>query len=240
MGGCRLVRAGKPELLASGAPKSRMFIVPKADVVFHDTWDVSGLCGTGSTDFSFVDLEISEERSADIIDGDPIDGALCKFPIFGLLAIGISCVGLGLARAAIDELLELAGGKIPGMSSRPLAARSHCQSLVAHADALVRSARGFLYDTVDRAWHSAQGRGEIPIEERRDVRLAASHAMKSSADAVDMMYSLAGGSSVYRKSPLQRYFRDVHVATQHMMVGDMTWETIGRLLLGVPTDPSMI
>jgi alkylation response protein AidB-like acyl-CoA dehydrogenase len=64
--------------------------------------------------------------------------------------------------------------------------------------------------------------------------------MKSSADAVDMMYSLAGGSSVYRKSPLQRYFRYVHVATQHMMVGDMTWETIGRLLLGVPTDPSMI
>ena len=64
--------------------------------------------------------------------------------------------------------------------------------------------------------------------------------METSAKAVDMMYSLGGGTSVYRTSPLQRIFRDVHVATQHMIVGDQSWEAIGRVLLGMDTDTSML
>ena len=54
------------------------------------------------------------------------------------------------------------------------------------------------------------------------------------------MYGLAGGSAVYRSSPLQRIFRDVHVATQHMMVSSSTLELTGRLLLGLETDTAML
>ena len=54
------------------------------------------------------------------------------------------------------------------------------------------------------------------------------------------MYHLAGGTSVYQRSPLQRYFRDVHVATQHMMVSPATLELTGRLFLGLDTDTSML
>ena len=54
------------------------------------------------------------------------------------------------------------------------------------------------------------------------------------------MYDLGGGTSVYRSSPLQRFFRDVHVATQHMMVATGTLELTGRLLLGVETDISQL
>jgi alkylation response protein AidB-like acyl-CoA dehydrogenase len=240
MGGCLVIRDGEPELLTTGIPRSRMFLAPRADVEFHDTWSVSGLCGTGSTDFSFNDLTIPEERSADLIGGKPVDGALYTFPVFGLLAIGISCVGLGLARAAIDELIALAGGKIPGMSVRPLAMRSRTQADVARAHALLSSARSYLYEAVSSAYAFAQANGEVEIAHRRDVRLAASHAMETSAHAVDMMYALGGGTSVYRTSPLQRIFRDVHVATQHMIVGDQSWETTGRVLLGVDTDTSML
>jgi len=217
-----------------------MFLAPRDQVDFHDTWHVSGLCGTGSTDFSFNGLDIPESHSADLIGGKPLDGPLYTFPVFGLLAIGISCVGLGLARAAIDALLEFAGSKKPGMSVRPLAARSRTQADVARAQALVASARGYLYDSVSRAYRFAEENGEVKVEHRRDVRLSASHAMEASARAVDMMYSLGGGTSVYRRSPLQRIFRDVHVATQHMIIGDQSWETLGRVLLGVPTDISML
>jgi hypothetical protein len=80
-------------------------------------------------------------------------------------------------------------------------------------------------------------RGEpIPLTERRDLRLATSHAMTAAVTTVDAMYTLAGGSSVYDTSDLQRRFRDVHVATQHIMVGPSTLETVGRLLLGVETN----
>jgi hypothetical protein len=54
------------------------------------------------------------------------------------------------------------------------------------------------------------------------------------------MYELGGGTSVYRRSPLQRIFRDVHVATQHMMVASGTFELTGRLLLGLDTDVAVL
>jgi alkylation response protein AidB-like acyl-CoA dehydrogenase len=111
---------------------------------------------------------------------------------------------------------------------------------VARGEALLRSARAFYYEAIDTAWQNAQSEGDIAIEHRRDLRLATTHATRAAADAVDLMYNLAGGTSVYRTSPLQRIFRDVHVATQHMMVSPSTFELTGRLLLGVETDTAML
>jgi hypothetical protein len=54
------------------------------------------------------------------------------------------------------------------------------------------------------------------------------------------MYDLGGGTSVYQRSPLQRVFRDVHVATQHMMVSPATLELTGRILFGLETDTSQL
>lgn len=80
--------------------------------------------------------------------------------------------------------------------------------------------------------------GPISVSQRRDIRLATTFATHESAAIVDRMHALAGGSSVYQSSPLQRCLRDVHVATQHMMVSESTYELAGRLLLELPTDVS--
>ncbi len=82
--------------------------------------------------------------------------------------------------------------------------------------------------------------GSITIEHRRDIRLSTTHATRSSAEAIDLMYLHAGGTSVYRTSPLQRIFRDVHVATQHAMVSPVTFELTGRLFMGLETDTSFL
>ena len=105
---------------------------------------------------------------------------------------------------------------------------------VALAEAGLRSARAFYYEAIEKAWVEAL-EGRISIDSKRDIRLATTHATRAAAGAVDRMYTLAGGTSVYRRSPLQRIFRDVHVATQHMMVGPATLELTGRLLLGLET-----
>ena len=240
MGGCQVIRDGEPERMKSGAPRSRMMIAPAAEIEFLDTWHVSGLCGTGSTDFAMNDLFVPARRAAGLgVDG-PLPRPLYAFPNFGLLAMGIAAVAMGLARAAIDALVDLAGGKTPQGSSRTLAMRPSTQSDVSRAEALLRSARAFYYETVDSAWQSACARGVIDQAQRRDVRLATTHATRACAQAVDLVYELAGGSSVYRSSPLQRIFRDVHVATQHMMVSPATLELTGRLFLGLETDTSLL
>ena len=240
LAGCQVIRDGEPELLRNGTPRSRMMLVPAEEVEFVDTWYVSGLSGTGSTDFAIHDRFVPDHHAVGIgVDG-PLDRPLYAFPQFGLLGMGIAAVALGLARAAIDELVEIAGGKTPSGSARPLAARPSAQLDVSRAEAMLRSARAFYYETIDDAWQSAVKDGGIEVEHRRDIRLATTHATRTCADAVDLMYNLAGGTSVYRRSPLQRIFRDVHVATQHMMVSPSTFELTGRLLLGLETDTAML
>ena len=239
LGGCQVIRDGETEKLSNGTPRSRMMLVPASEVEFLDTWYVSGLCGSGSTDFAIRDRFVPNERAVGLgVDG-PLDRPLYLFPQFGLLSMGIAAVSLGLARAAINELVEIAGGKTPSGSARPLAARPASQTEVARAEATLRSARAFYFETIERAWEEACD-GNLSTDARRDIRLATTHATHASAEAVDRMYHLGGGTSVYRRSPLQRIFRDVHVATQHMMVGPATYELTGRLLMGIDTDVSVL
>jgi alkylation response protein AidB-like acyl-CoA dehydrogenase len=239
LAGCRVLREGEPDRLGNGTPRSRMMLVPKTAVEFLDTWHVSGLSGTGSTDFALRDVFVPAGHAAGMGVEGPLDRPLYRFPQFGLLGMGIAAVGLGLGRAAIDELVELAGVKTPTGSARPLANRPAAQAEVARAEASLRSARAFYYEAIEAAWEEALD-GPLCVEHRRDLRLATTHATHASAEAVDRMYHLAGGSAVYRHSPLQRIFRDVHVATQHMMVGPSTWELTGRLLLGLETDVAQL
>lgn len=240
-GGCMILGPdGKPEMAAEGIPQNRMMMFEAQDVTLLDTWDVSGLCGTGSTDFEVKDLFVPAARAVSLISDKPLARPLYCFPTFGLLGIGIAAVALGLARGSIETLVELAGGKTPQGSSKPLALRAKAQLDVSQAEALTRSARAWLLETVNDAFDAAAANGEMTVAHRRDLRLATTHAVQLAARAVDLMYTLAGGSSVYRGSPLQRQFRDVHVATQHMMVSDATYELTGRLLLGVPTNTAML
>jgi alkylation response protein AidB-like acyl-CoA dehydrogenase len=114
------------------------------------------------------------------------------------------------------------------------------QADVARAEARLRSARAFLLGEARSAWLAAQGGATISTEHRLGLRLAATHAAGAAAEVVTSMYHLAGGSSIYDSSPLQRRLRDVHVATQHMMIAPATWELTGRLLLGLPTDVTQL
>ena len=58
--------------------------------------------------------------------------------------------------------------------------------------------------------------------------------------AVDYVARLGGGTVLYSSHPLQRRFRDAFAATQHMMIAPPSWELAGRVLMGLPTDASML
>jgi alkylation response protein AidB-like acyl-CoA dehydrogenase len=236
LAGCRLLEDGAPLRRANGAPRTHMVLVPAREVEFLDTWHVSGLCGTGSTDFALREVRVPAERVVGFVREEPPDRPLYRFPNFTLLALGIGMVGLGLARAAIDELVALAGAKRPTGSSRTLAERSAVQSGVAESEAELRAARAFLRDAVEAAWARAAAGDAVPVELRRDLRLATTHAARSAARVALRMYELGGASAIYKRSPLQRIFRDAHVATQHLMVAPPTLELTGRMFLGLPTD----
>jgi len=89
-------------------------------------------------------------------------------------------------------------------------------------------------------WERAARAGELGLAELARLRLAATCAVKHCVRAVDVAYELGGGTSIYLGSSLQRCLRDAHVVTQHMMVADASLELVGRVLLGVDADASML
>ncbi len=236
-GGCRLVDdAGAPSSRADGLAAPFVLFDP-SDVELLDTWYVSGLKGTGSTDYQVADAIVPEGRWVQPnIDAPREDGPLYRVSFFGMLALGVASVALGLARRAIEEVVLLAADKRPQGSSRPLAERAPIQADVALADAEVRAADALIAETVGDAWTTVSAGNPVTDEQKRMLRLAATHATFAAAQAVDRCYSAGGGAAIYESSPLQRVFRDVHVATQHAMVAPRTLELAGRLRLGLPTD----
>jgi alkylation response protein AidB-like acyl-CoA dehydrogenase len=240
IGGAVVTQQGKPSLSPSGMPELRLLTMPARDVVLHDTWHASGLCGTGSGDMEVKELFVPADHSFSLITERPrVSRPLYGFPTFGLLAVGLPAVTLGIARRAIDELSALAHQKVILPSRKPLATRAAVQMAVAEAEAHLRSARALLFETVNNAF-TAAAREEVTVRTRAQVRLALTHAVRTSARVVDLMYEAAGGTAVFRTSPLQRCFRDVHTATQHAMVAPPTLETIGSVLLGLETDPPLL
>ena len=198
----------------------RLVFAPRSDVEILDTWYTSGLRGTGSNDFQMTDVFVPDARSLAPFEIRPqVDSPLARFPNFTLLAAGVASTLLGIARHAIDELIALAGGKVPAFSSKTLAQSPLAQMDVARAEASLGAARAFLLDELSRAWDVARRRrpragraaGADPAGLRRTPP-------KSSAAAVDLAYDAGGGSSIFTSNPLQRCFRDVHTGTQHVQV----------------------
>ncbi|MGI9596366.1 MAG: acyl-CoA dehydrogenase family protein, partial [Acidimicrobiales bacterium] len=227
---------GEPATLPDGG-RAPFVYFRRDEVELLDTWHVAGLEGTGSTDYVVDEVTVPAGRWVSLTGQESIiDSPLYRFSLLGALAVGVASVTLGLATRAVDELIAL-GTKVPDASRRTLAERATVQAELAQADANVRSARAFIAQTVADCWTSASA-GRIEDEQRRLLRLAANNAVERSAAAVDLCYRAAGGTAVYRTSPLQRIFRDTHVATQHAMTAPRMMEPLGRMLFGLPTNTS--
>jgi len=214
--------------------------LPKDDLKVLDTWHTLGLRGTGSHDSVADEVFVPADRVFSVFDGPIVDRPLYRFPVFGFFALCIGAAALGNARAAIDDLVELAGGKKGLGSTRTLAERPATQAAVASADAALEAARALYYESIDAAWQASQHADPVSTALRNRLRLAATHAVRTSADIVRTMYDLAGGSAIYDGAPLQRRFRDAFTATAHFQVNEASRELSGRVLFDLPADTSML
>jgi alkylation response protein AidB-like acyl-CoA dehydrogenase len=236
-GGALIFDDGKLRTLPNGAPDHRMMFFRREDVELIDTWDASGMRGTGSGDMAVSNVRVPRARTVSFITDPPVEsGPLYAFPPFGLLALGIAAVAAGNARAALADLQALAMTKKGAGSSRTLAERGTVQAEYAQNETRLEAGRALVAREIATAWDRANAGEAFDAPLRARLRAAATHLVRTSADVVRSAYDMAGGTAVYSIHPLQRRLRDAHVATQHMMVGPSTWELTGRVLLGLPTD----
>lgn len=227
--------------LVDGDRKSELMVYfPGEDCEIIDTWDAMGMRGTGSHDISVTDVYVPRSRTfplvAEFETGSHYKGPLYRFPVAGIAATGIAPVMLGAARKAIDQVTELALTKAPVASSGLLKERSSAQAKLARAEAVLRSGRSFLYDTLREAWRISVDGGRHSMKQRADLVLAMTHAMSSGVEAVELACSIAGTTAIRAGSPLERYFRDAQTLKHHAFAAESRYETVGKVYLGIPPD----
>ena len=237
---CIVHEAGEPRISPAGAPENRFMLVPARDCNIIDTWTVGGLRGTGSHDVVVRDVFVPSSYGSGFNDPHVLPEPRYRLPPFSRVIPGLGAMALGIARTAIETFGEIAGAKTPQRTTQMLRENHGAQVRVSQAEALVRSARLFLFDSLDRLWSTVVATGEAPMEGRAHVRLGASHAVSSAVQAIDLLYLGAGGSSIYTSCPLERAFRDVHTITQHIGVHPRVMETTGRVLFGLEPDTPLL
>ncbi len=235
-GGCLVVDTeGRPAPRADGLAVPLVFFDP-SDVEFIETWNVTGLAGTGSVDYTVTNVFVPEGRWVQIGRDKPVrDNAWSRFSFYGLLAAGVATAAMGIARRSIDEFVELAANKKPQGSSRKLSERAPIWAEVAGAEAQLLAARALLSEVVEHTWQTATRGEPSTVEQKRLLRLAATNCTQTAAEVAAAMFRAAGGASVYKTSAIQRCMRDTTVAAQHAMVAPRTLEVVGRMRLGLET-----
>jgi len=229
-----------PRLSANGTPEVLLAFVPIDACEIIDTWYVMGMRGTGSDDIAMTDLFVPQARTFPLVPeftpGAHYQGPLYQFSAMGNVAATFPLVVLAIARQALDAVYTLAQGKTPFASTTLLRERATAQVKLAQAEATLRSARAFLYDTLGETWEQTLA-GEPPsLGQRADLLLAVAHANSSAATVVELAYNVAGTSGIYTRNPLERHFRDIQVLKQHGFASENRYETVSQVYFGLPPE----
>jgi indole-3-acetate monooxygenase len=234
VGNCIIFDGEAARLTGSGAPEMRMAFLRRDEVEVLDTWNVVGMRGTGSHDFRVRDRFVPIEYSLPAFVSAPTrPGILFQTPLISLFVVSLAAVSLGIARAALDALQDLASAKKPMGSTVLLRDKPMTQVSIGRAESLVRAARASVFDAINQQWDEI-ARGETPsLRNRASIRLACTYAGEACAQAVDIVYNVAAGSALYESGRIERCFRDIHAATQHIGLTANNYELAGRVLLGL-------
>lgn len=198
-----------------------------------DTWDSIGLRGTGSHDYSVKDVFVPARRAVSFRDRPSEPGPLYAIPSIGLFATVLAAVPLGVARHAIDILQEISRTKIASRSRQALNTDATMQANLGRAEALVRSARALLFETLADAWRVVCSGQTIDLPQRAMLWLASTHAADSARQAAELMYSAGGSASPYASTGLERCLRDIHAASQHVVLAQPNYQMVGQAFAGL-------
>ena len=213
-----------------GGKLPRMAVLPADQVTIEKTWNVHGMAATGSFDLIVENVFVPEEMTF-IRGGAPtVDAPFFKYPSLSFAAQVLSVTALGIARSAIDNVVNSAKGRKSVTGAPNLGERHYAQIDIAKAEAKVRSARAFFYEATDEVWDAIMA-GEEPTKHQISmIRLATTNVARECADATRIAYNLSGMQGAYLDHPISRCFRDANLVTQHAFMGEVTYQNAGAMM----------
>ena len=217
--------------LIEGKNEARIFVFPVGKAKLIDNWDVLGLRATGSIDYTTDNVFVPEAFTHVATTEEPLRGGnLYRIGIIGFAGLCHSGWACGIGRRVLDELIAAVAEK----AGRPgtVADSASFQEGLANVEAVVRSARAFVYETWNDAWATLSRGDKLSVRQNTLIRLALAHATWSAHEATAFAYK-AAGTAALRAGTIQHLFRDMHAGTQHITSSPPVYASIGRELGGL-------
>lgn len=237
-GGCLVTENGEVQKLDNGSPQVRMIMVKKEKAHIHlDSWQVSGMRGTGSYDYSLTDVFVPDAHTSDSRFSAHHTGPLYQFPALFLFAH--VPIPLGIARAALDYVYELGENKRTQPGNRLLKENGEIHEAVAKAEAALRSARAWVFEVIEDIWNTLCAGGEISKQQRALFRLCLVEVSRTARQVVIQMYDVIGSTAIHISSPIDRLLRDINAVCAHVVVQPKMYRPAGKALFGsdIKNDP---
>ena len=246
LGSFQVIENGQPRRHPNGSLYWRG-VFPRAEAeIVPGSWDVAGLRGTGSFDWTVNDVFLPERRAMPHA-GIPLDnqwerwpGVTYSLPVQCWVGPHHSAVITGIARAGIDALIELAGGKQPrGRPAGLLCDNPQVQDAIGRADAILNAGRAYRSAMITELWNTVAAGKDTTLEQRARCRLASTHAADCARQAMDLVYRHGGSTSFKRESRLAECWRDLHVVGQTVTIAPEWYPIGGRVYLGLDPGPRL-
>jgi alkylation response protein AidB-like acyl-CoA dehydrogenase len=219
----------------------RLVVLPRDQVVIHDNWQVAGLKGTGSCDFSIENVFVPQEMTCalmDVILGNAIrGGAAARLGLPAGVASFHIGIPLGIARRALDEITTQAIEKGRGFPPSALQSQPHFQQALGKAETELACARALALQLLSELYTEAQARGTPPPPRQAEARAASTYITEIAQHATSIAFQVAGGGALFDRNPLQRCLRDVLAAGQHFVVSQTSYQALGQFKLN-QSDPN--
>jgi alkylation response protein AidB-like acyl-CoA dehydrogenase len=246
LGSFQVLDDGQPRRNPDGSAAFWRALFPRAEIeVVPGSWEVAGLRGTGSFDWTVTDAFLPAHRTM-VHAGAPLDNQWSRWPGLSYALPSVCWVGphhsaviTGIARAGIDALIALAGEKTPRGRTFRLNDSPQVQEALGRADAMLNAGRIYRGAMIAEIWNTIAAGRESTLEQRSRCRLAPVYAADCARDAMDLMYRHGGSTSFKCESRLAECWRDLHVVGQTVTIGPEWYPIGGRVLLGMDSGPRL-
>ncbi|MET0475779.1 MAG: acyl-CoA dehydrogenase family protein [Mycobacterium sp.] len=232
------MESGEMRWISDGIPELLVALLPRAEVVFTDGWNVQGLKGTGSYDYNVADVFVPAYRTFRLFTREPLRGtsAAGRMGMMPVTAAGHAAWALGVAKSMLDDVEDLAATKYRMSDMESLASRPTFQKGLAHHVAAWRAARLLVLEAFTTAEAAVAGGAELTPTLRVDMRVAAVYATDVARECAQWAHLVAGTTSIREGSRLERAFRDVYTGTQHAFISEKVAIDSAQVWLGIIDD----
>ncbi|MET4781545.1 acyl-CoA dehydrogenase family protein [Glaciihabitans sp. UYNi722] len=209
----------------------RGFVLPVDQVTFDDNWDVMGLRGTGSIDYTLSDIFVPSNYSFSVASTTPITGGhLYRIGVGNFATINHGGWVLGVGRRLLDELAASIRAKAGQPGS--LASNDAFIEDFGNAEVKLRAAKAFLYESWGEIEEVLESGDPIPVRLETLTRAALNNATWRTQEIATFVYA-SSGTTALRRGTIQRFFRDTHGGTQHISSSRLIMQSAGQELAGL-------